>query len=135
MNAKLLISTVFTVVLCAACSSTPRLDLLGDPAPVTAATRTIVITPDTAYVNVTGGEIIKFVVGDKAFAWNFDGEEFLERFYLNQTAPAGMLDHKVVAYVAPNPLYLGGGDGRHGGHGGDHDDHSGGNGGHGGGHK
>ena len=116
-------SAFFSAAICAALLSacaplayTPRLDLLGDPAPVTAATRTIVIVPGTRWVNVTGGEIIKFVVDDKSFAWNFDGAEYAPAFDLNLTAPPGLLDHEVVAYVAPNPLYLGGGGGR-GGHG------------------
>jgi hypothetical protein len=141
MNAKLLIPTIATAALCAACSLPPRIDLMGDPAVVTAATRTIVIAPDTTYVNVTGGEIIKFVVGDKSFAWNFDGADYLDKFDLNQTAPPGMLDHSVIAYVAANPLYSGGGDGgRHGGghgggHGGDHGGDFTSGGGHGGGHK
>jgi hypothetical protein len=97
--------------------STSRLDLLGDPAPVSAATRTIVIAPDTRYVNVIGGETVKFVVGDKSFAWTFDGA--YPSFDLNQTVAAGTLDHKVTAYVAPNPLYIN--DREHmGGHGGGH---------------
>ncbi|GAC1327871.1 MAG: hypothetical protein NVSMB28_24670 [Collimonas sp.] len=138
MEAKLLIPTIVATTLCAACSLPPRIDLLGDPAVVTAATRTIVIAPDTSYVNVTGGEIIKFVVGDKAFAWNFDGADYIDKFDLNQTAPPGILDHRVTAYVAANPLYAGGGDGgRHGGHGvhggGHGGDFTSGSGGHGGG--
>ena len=36
-------------------------------------TRTIVIKPNTSYVNVTGGEVIRFEVGDKSFLWNFNG--------------------------------------------------------------
>ncbi|AMP08376.1 hypothetical protein CAter282_0562 [Collimonas arenae] len=132
MNIKLLVPNVLAVMLCSACSLPPRPDLWGDPAPVMAATRTIVIAPDTTYVNVTGGEIVKFVVGDKSFAWNFDGEEYIEHFDLSQTAPPGVLDHAVTAYVSANPLYSGGGDGgRHGGgHGGDFT-----SGGHGGGRK
>lgn len=130
MNAKMLFLIMSASTLSAACTSpigsSPRVDLLGDPAPVSAATRTIVIAPDTRYVNVTGGETIQFIVGDKSFAWNFDGAQYVSQFDLTQAAPPGVLDHTVMAYVAPNPLYLGG-DG-HGGHGGGH-------GGHGGGHK
>ena len=121
---------IFTMALsaCAPFDYRTRVDLLGDPAPVSAATRTIVISPTTKYVNVTGGETVRFVAGDKSFAWNFDGEEYAPAFELNLTAPPGVLDHKVMAYVAPNPLYMG--DGGHGGHGGGH-----GGGGHGGGHQ
>ena len=117
-----LFSAICAVILaaCATPGAPPRLDLLGDPAPVSAASRTIVIAADTRWVNVTGGEVVKFVAGDKAFAWNFDGEEDTPPFDLNLTAPPGVLDHPVLAYVAPNPLYMGGG-GRGGhGHGGSH---------------
>ena len=60
------------------------------------------IRPDTRYINVTGGEIIRFTVGDKSFVWNFNGRP--SSFDLARVAPA-VLDHKVTAYVAPNPLY------------------------------
>ncbi|HTD02237.1 CzcE family metal-binding protein [Undibacterium sp.] len=125
---------MFSLAALSSCRTTPvPTELLGDPAPVSAAIRTINIAPDTRSVNVTDGEIIKFTVGDKAFAWNFDGALTVDNFPLNQVAPPGLLDHPVQAYVAPDPTYEGGGDGdRHhgsGGHGGDH------GGGHGGGHK
>jgi hypothetical protein len=125
MNPRLLFPMLVASMLSAACTSLevpPRPDLWGDPAPVSAATRTIVITPDTRYVNVTGGEIVTFVVGDKAFAWSFNGTRYVAPFDLSMTAPPGVLDHKVLAYVAPDPRYLGGGGhgGGHGGHGGGH---------------
>jgi hypothetical protein len=113
MNAKLLCSAIFAALLtasCAAPNNSARLDLLGSPAPVIAATRTIVITPDTRHVNVIGGEIVKFVVGNQAFTWNFNGAQHVPPFDLSQTAPPGLLDHKVTAYVAPNPLYRGDGE-------------------------
>lgn len=135
MNAGLLVQTLLAATLCGACSMPLRPDLLGDPAPLTAATRTILIASDTAYVNVTGGEVVKFVVGDKSFAWNFDAEQYLGHFDLSQVAPPGVLDHSVSAYVSPNPLYSGaGGGGRRGGERGN-DFSSGGHGGGGGGHK
>jgi hypothetical protein len=106
---------------CAPLDSPPRPDLWGDPAPVSAGTRTIVIAPDTKYVNVTGGEIVTFVVGDKAFAWSFNGTRYVVPFDLSITAPPGVLDYKVMAYVAPDPRYMGAGGHRgHGGHGGGH---------------
>ena len=107
MNAKQLIAVVAVLTASASAFSQPltRLDLLGDAAPVSAATRTVVITPATKYVNVTGGETVNFVVGDKSFAWNFDGPG-LSAFNLERTAPANLIDHKVVVYVAPNPLYM-----------------------------
>ncbi len=108
MNQHLFLAAIVAAMLSTACvsptGSSSRLDMLGAAAPVLAAERTIVIAPDTRYVNVIGGETVKFVAGDKSFAWTFDGA--YSSFDLNQTAPAGMLDHKVTAYVAPNPLYL-----------------------------
>lgn len=112
-----------TVLLLSACATIDyriRVDLLGDPALVSAATRTIVVTPATRAVNVTAGEIVKFVAGDKSFAWNFDGAGVVSAFELNIAAPPGMFDHTVMAYVAPNPMYSGDGGGGHGGHGGGH---------------
>jgi len=114
MNSKLLSSALLTALLTAACAfpdgSMARLDLLGSPAPEAAATRTIVITPDTRHVNVIGGDIVKFVVGHKSFTWNFNGAQHIAPFDLSQTAPPGVLDHKVMAYVEPNPLYRGDGE-------------------------
>lgn len=122
MSAKSILPTILAIALsaCAPIDYRTRPDLLGDPAPISAATRTIVITPHTKYVNVTGGDTVKFVVGDKSFAWNFDAGEYAPAFDLNLTAPPGVLDHTVIAYVAPNPLYIGDGGGGHGGHGGGH---------------
>lgn len=104
-------------LLLAACSSADlaiRPDLLGDTAPVTAATRVIEVFPQTRSVNVIGGEIIRFDVGLKSFAWNFNGPVDLTSFDLQTVAPPGILDHSLMAYVQPNPLYIGGG--RHGRH-------------------
>lgn len=101
---------LFAAMLPSGCTSTtgknPRVDLLGDPATPSVATRTVVVGDDMQYVNVTGGETIKFVVGDKAFAWNFDSTQDLAPFNLKLIAPPGVaINHDVIVYVAPNPLY------------------------------
>ena len=75
-------------------------DLLGDVVPVTEATRTIVVTADTQYVNVTKGETVKFVENGQSFAVHFDGVR--AAFTLNALAPTGSLDHPVMAYVSPS---------------------------------
>jgi hypothetical protein len=79
------------------------LDLLGSPGSPSMVTRTIVIKPTTSYVNVTGGEVIRFEVGDKSFLWNFSGPG--SSFDLARVAPPSVLDRKVTAYIAPNPMY------------------------------
>ncbi len=111
MKSRLFCSVMFCLALsaCATPNMATRLDLLGDPASASAATRTIAIGPDTKYVNVIGGDIVQFVVGDKSFTWNFDGNAHTAAFDLNLVAPPGVLSGKVTAYVAPNPLYLGDG--------------------------
>ena len=80
----------------------PAAKLLGDPVAVSQATRTITLGPDTRYVNVTQGEVIRFVTNDKEFAFSFDGAD-IASFDLQRVAPAGVLDHPVMVYVAPQP--------------------------------
>ncbi|MDO9420193.1 MAG: CzcE family metal-binding protein [Herminiimonas sp.] len=87
--------------------SEPRFDLLGNPAPSNAATRTIVITPETKWVNVEGGEIINFVVGDKSFGWDFFVGSTVSSFDLSRVAPPGVLNRRIEAYVSPDPKYRG----------------------------
>lgn len=90
-------------------------EFLGNPAPPAAATKTIVIQSNTKWVNVTGGDTVKFIAGDKTFAWAFNVASNVRSFDLNRVAPPGMLDHRIVAYIAPDPRYIGGdGKGRDG---------------------
>ncbi len=101
---------LFAAVLMAGCA-TPfpeqPLSLLGIAAPPEAAIKTIFLTPETVHVNVTGGEVVRFVSGNKSFAWSFDGPLQVSNFDLRRVAPPGALDHPVIAYIAPNPMYLG----------------------------
>ena len=76
--------------------------LLGEPVAPEQAERTVVITPTTRYVNVTEGDVVKFVANGAAFAWNFDSPPEISSFELNRVAPAGALDHAVTVYVARN---------------------------------
>jgi hypothetical protein len=106
------ISLAFALTVLGACATrTSYVDLYGDPAPSSAATRTIVIQPNTRHVNVEGGEVIRFVAGDKEFAWNFFVARGVSNFRLNEVAPPGVLDHEVQVYVSLDPRYIGGGDG------------------------
>lgn len=119
MKLQSMLPTLLTFALLAACASpstvAPRTDLLGDAAPPAAATQTIVFTPETRWVNVTGGETVKFIVGDKEFAWNFTVAQTVSSFPLNRVAPEGVMSRQIVAYIAPDPRYLGGADGDAGG--------------------
>lgn len=121
MDRKFLIPMLLAGAL-AACTALapPDARLLGSPAAPAAAARSIVVTPDTRWVNVTGGEIIRFVVGENTFTWNFNNSPTVSNFDLRQVAPAGLFDHQVQAYIAPNPLYFGDGGGHGMGHAGGH---------------
>jgi hypothetical protein len=79
--------------------------MLGDPVNPRYAERTVTLTDDTRYVNVIGGETVRFVKGKREFAWHFNGP--VASFHLNQIAPADMLGRVVTVYIAPNPLYFG----------------------------
>jgi hypothetical protein len=94
-----------SAAILASCATSERIDLLGESAAPHEATRTIAIKPDTTYVNVTGGDLVSFVVGDKIFVWKFDGPPTVWAFDLNKVTPPGLLDHVVTAYIAPNPQY------------------------------
>lgn len=92
-----------STALLSSCAMTPRAELYGDPAPLAAATRTIMISDATALVTVKDYETIKFMVGDKSFAWRFDPAPRLGSLYLNWVAPPNLLNHDVTVIVATDP--------------------------------
>ena len=100
-------SLLLTATLPGCVTRTSYVDLYGMAAPPQAAVRTIPIAPNTNYVNVEGGEIIRFVSGDREFAWHFLVARTVRAFDLNEVAPPGILDHTVRAYVSPDPRYIG----------------------------
>ncbi|HYD59135.1 MAG TPA: CzcE family metal-binding protein [Noviherbaspirillum sp.] len=108
---KLPASQIVAVILLSACGhlnpDVPT-SFLGDPAPVEAAGSTIVIQPDTKWVNVTGGDIVRFDVAGKSFAWAFNVAAGVTNFDLAKVAPPGVLNRPLQAYVAPDPKYMGG---------------------------
>jgi hypothetical protein len=77
--------------------------LLGDVIPVTQASRTIRIDPATRYVNVYRGETIRFLANGQQFGYFFDGAPGEASFDLRRVAPQGMLEHRVLAYITPDP--------------------------------
>ena len=99
---KILIPAVAALAISAASVSAFALttgDMYGEPAAADAAyDRTIVVTPQTRYINVNHGEIVNLKVGGQDIAWNFDGIAG-KPFDLTKIAPEGSLDHKVMVYV------------------------------------
>ncbi len=107
MKRLFILVAIGLISACAHRAPEQMLALFGDPAPVEAATQTIVIRPETRWVNVTGGDTVKFVVGEKSFAWIFNVARTVNSFDLSRVAPPGVLDRHVEAYVAPDPRYIG----------------------------
>jgi hypothetical protein len=92
-----------------ACTVEQALSFLGTDAPESnPADEIIVISDTTRYVNVTGGETVRFVAGEHSFTWSFQtGGTRVAPFDLERIAPKGFLNHRVVTYVAEDPLYMG----------------------------
>jgi len=110
MKTKLLIPAVLAITLpLSTLSAMAAADTnsLGQSMPTATADETIRIGPETKYVNVQGGQIVRFDVGDKSFIWKFNGFDDFNSFDLNRIAPPGLLDHTVKTYVSPNPIYMG----------------------------
>ncbi|MDB5989700.1 MAG: CzcE family metal-binding protein [Herbaspirillum sp.] len=85
----------------AANGSGAHLNLLGDPAPASAASRVVKIDAGTRYVNVTEGETVQFVAANgQSATWTFDAP-FRRSVKLQKILPTGSLDHAVMAYVHP----------------------------------
>ena len=110
MMRKFAIAGAFALASCSLALSACAADngLLGQSEPSGYATRTVVIGPQTAYVNVDRGDVVKFVVGDKSFAWSFATPSNISEVNLDQVAPPGTLDHMVKVYIKRMPAYDGG---------------------------
>ena len=95
------------IALSLSACSIQRADLpasfLGGPMPSEEADRTIEIFPHTKWVNVTGGEIIRFVMDGKDFGWTFDAAYGPSSYDLRRIAPEGFVDRPITVYVAPDP--------------------------------
>jgi len=103
------------LALLGGCRSGPvqqRADLLGTAIPASAAAHSVVITPATRWVNVTGGDTVRFVAGGREFGWDFHVSPLVQVFDLNRVAPPGVLDRPLPVYVDPDPNYSIGGDWR-----------------------
>lgn len=80
---------------------------LGSPVHDASVDRIIALDAGTRWVNVTGGEVVKFVAGGKSFSWSFDTYGTAPVFDLGRIAPEGTLSGRPVkVYVAPDPLYI-----------------------------
>lgn len=104
--AILILSTAIAAGASAAGPTGDRADF-GTAVADSAAERTIVVKPNTKYVNVTDGETVKFAVDGKEFSWHFRTWPSTNQFPLEKIAPKETLASGVTVYVARNPLYYG----------------------------
>ena len=110
----------FLALLGACAPVQQRADLLGMAIPASAAAHSVVITPETRWVNVTGGDTVRFVAGGGEFGWDFHVSPLVHVFDLNRLAPPGVLGRPLPqtlpqtlpVYVDPDPNYTSGGDWR-----------------------
>ena len=103
---RLLPAAAAAVLLAGCASPLASRDLLGTPAAYAPGVQTVTITPATQWINVTGGDTVRFVAGAASFTWSFQVGVTVSTFDLNRIAPPGMLTRPIAVYVAPNPLYL-----------------------------
>jgi hypothetical protein len=94
-------ATLLGLLAAAGAQAATSTRLLGEPVPTEQAQRTVVIGPDTKWVNVTQGEIVRFDAQGRDFAFDFDG--LPRAVNLAAIAPPGTVDHPVTVYVAGNP--------------------------------
>jgi hypothetical protein len=69
--------------------------------------RTVSIDSSTRWVNVTGGETIRFIANGKSFDHRFSSPAHSHVYDLGRIAPAGALDHSLKVYVSPDPSNAG----------------------------
>lgn len=104
----LTIAASMAVTVAACVTRTSYTDLYGTLVPSdSAAELTMTIGPNTKYVNVEGGKVVRFLINGQSFVWHFMLAHTVDHFDLKEVAPAGMLDHSVIAYVTPDPRYIG----------------------------
>ena len=101
MKLALLVPAVASIALSVASLSALALsdaDRYGSAASPAAATRTIVVGPNTRWVNVTCGETVKLVVNGQELVWHFDG--MLTSFKLGAIDSRDAVAQNVTVYVA-----------------------------------
>jgi hypothetical protein len=74
--------------------------ILTIAAPVSATDRTIVIRPDTRYVNVQLGDVVTFVAGNKTFTLGFEDPQYWP-VDLSKAGPQGIFNHPLTVYISP----------------------------------
>ena len=78
--------------------------LLGEPVSADAQVDKVVnVNANTRWVNVVQNENVKFIVGSKTFAWNFQSPR--PSVNLKDIAPAGTVDRNLIVYLTPDSTF------------------------------
>jgi hypothetical protein len=109
---KFITNAVFVVLIAGALSPAAVLasqpnskSYYGHPSQPSAATRTVVVTSSTKYVNLNQDDVVTFVVNGNSFTWQFDTLRPSDSVDLSSIAPREVSVPAVRIYVAPNPIY------------------------------
>jgi len=76
----------------------------GHAAPLSSATRTVSVTPDTRNVTVEQGDIVRFDIDGTSLVWQFDTLD-ARSFDFAAIAPSAAKPGRIRVYVRENPLY------------------------------
>jgi hypothetical protein len=69
--------------------------------------RTIVIDSSTRWVNVNGGDVIRFIANGQSFDYRFNSYTQSHVYDLGKIAPTGALNRSVKVYVSADDRFTG----------------------------
>ena len=83
--------------------------IYGEPAPAVTPDETVRLRPNSHWVNVRYGEIVRFVTQgvngtERSFDWWFDVSPEVTSFYLRKIAPPDFPDRNVRVFIDPSSL-------------------------------
>ncbi len=96
-----------TIALTAALALAAPLLVANATASGLSVDRTIVIDSSTRWVNVNGGDVIRFVANGQTFDHRFNSYTNSFVYDLGKIAPAGALDRSLKVYVSADDRYTG----------------------------
>jgi hypothetical protein len=81
--------------------------IYGEPAPAVRPDQTVRLRPNSHWVNVRYGEIVRFVTQgvngtERSFDWWFDVSPEVTSFYLRKIAPPDFPDRNVRVFIDPS---------------------------------
>ena len=96
-----------TIALTAALALAAPLLIANTTASGASVDRTIVIDSNTRWVNVNGGDVIRFVANGQTFDYRFNSYTHSKVYDLGKIAPAGALNRSLKVYVTADGRYTG----------------------------